>query len=323
MPARHACDLPGQGDDALPWRAARLTLLAAALALLLAALAGHAQGFGFAWTSPANAGMALLAIGPLVLGLYARLRGLEALGAGLACFAAFSGFNSAVLLLQFPMASLALPQADAALAAMDRLVGGDWPAHFAWMTSDPRLMSLLVTIYGLLLLQMPVVIALLAWKDRRRLALLILANTFGLGLTVLLATLFPAESGLGHFGTPGYESEPLRQFHAVRDGSLRLLDLSVLTGIITFPSYHTILAVLVLVACRGLPVVGVPLVILQLAIIFTTRGVGGHYFADMAAGAVIALAAWHLAARTLGAAAPHRSPVPERPASFGTRLPQA
>lgn len=312
---------PARPGDALVWRAGRLVWIGTALALALATLVAILQGFAFAWTSRANSGMALLALGPLALALYARRRGLHGVAAALCAFAAFSAFNSAALLLQFPMASLAMPLVDAPLAAADRLMGGDWPAHFAWMTANPTLMAVLVGIYGTLLLQMPLVCALLAWHDRARLALLILANALALGATVILATLFPAESGLGFFGTPGYESEPLRQFHAVRDGSLRLLDLSMLSGIITFPSYHTILAVLVLLACRGLPVAGIPLAALQLAIIFTTRGVGGHYFLDMAAGALIAVAAWQIAARLLGMRADLALPALSRPPAE-TRLPQ-
>lgn len=306
---------------ALVWRAGLFTWIGTGLSLALAALVAILQGFAFSWSSSANLGMALLALGPLALALYARRRGLHGLAAGLAAFAAFSGFNSAALVLQFPMASLAMPLVDAPLAAVDRMLGGDWPAHFAWMTANPTLMTVLVGIYGTLLLQMPLVCALLAWQDRGRLALLILANALALGATVVLASLFPAESGLGFFGTPGYESEPLRQFHAVRDGSLRLLDLSVLSGIITFPSYHTILAVLVLLACRGLPVVGIPLVLLQLVIIFTTRGVGGHYFVDMVAGALIAVAAWQIAARLLGMRFDLALPALSR-APVDARLPQ-
>ena len=69
------------------------------------------------------------------------------------------------------------------------------------------------------------------------------------------------------------------------------------------PPYHTLLAILVALAFRGLPRVFPIVVAFQLAIIVTTRGVGGHYFADIAAGAALALFAnwfatklvrWHM-----------------------------
>lgn len=287
-------------ERALTLPAGRLTWIATGLALALAAAVGAAQGFRFAWASPANSAMAMLILGPWVASLYASFRGMTVVAVAAGCFAQFAAFNTAVLLLQFPLASLALPLADARLVALDAMVGGDWPAHFAWMTSDGRLLSLLSTVYGLLLPQVALACLVLAAFDPQRLRLFIAANTLALGAAAVLSALVPAESAFGYFGTPGFWSDPLEQFRSVRDGSLRTLDLAHLTGIITFPSYHTILAVLVACAFAGLPRLLPWVAALQAAIVFTTRGVGGHYLADMAAGIVIALAAWAVARRIYG-----------------------
>ena len=128
--------------------------------------------------------------------------------------------------------------------------------------------------------------------DPRRLRIFVLANTIGLTLCVLLSMLFPQPAGSA-IRYPGYTSDPVSQFNAVRDGTLRVLDLGHITGIITFPSYHTLLAILVGYAFVGLPRLFPWIAAFQFAIIITTRGVGGHYFADMIAGAALAvLAIW-------------------------------
>lgn len=270
------------------------TWIATAAALGLAAIVGAYRGFGFNVGAETVLTTALLILLPLALALYGRVRsGLSALVTPCLCFAQFSAFNGAIILLQFPLASLNFPVIDPQLVAIDKALGGDWPTHFAWLTSSPLITGTMTGIYQSLLIQIPVLCAIVGVLDPKRLRIFVLANTIGLGATVAIATLLPAESALGYWGTPGFGSDPVNQFHAVRDGSLRMLDPGVLTGILTFPSYHTLLAILVALAFRGLPRVFPIVVAFQLAIVVTTRGVGGHYFADIAVGAALAfLANW-------------------------------
>lgn len=276
-----------------------ITWTATAVAVMLAAIVGVAQGFSLSWGYSALQGMLLLIICPLGFALYGLRRpAFSVLVVPMHAFAQFSAFNMAILMLQFPLASFNFPAVDPQLAAIDKALGGDWPSHFAWLTSAPIITSTMTGIYQALLLQVPIVCAIVGTLDPKRLQIFILSNTIGLGTILAIATFFPAESALGYWGTPGFRSDPLEQFHAVRNGTLRVLDPNVLTGILTFPSYHTLLAILVVLAFRGLPRVFPVVVAFQLAIVLATRGVGGHYFADIAAGAAIAFLA-NLAARIL------------------------
>ena len=268
------------------------TWIATAAALGLAAVIGANRGFGFSIGVDGVQTVALLVLLPSALALYGRVRpALSALVVPSHCFAQFAAFNMAILILQFPLASLNFPAIDPQLAAIDKALGGDWPSHFAWLTSAPVITKTATGIYQALLLQIPLTCAVVELLDPKRLQIFVLANTVGLGATVAIATLLPAEGALGYWETPGFWSEMVAQFHAVRAGTLRTLDPGVLLGILAFPSYHTLLAVLVALAFRGLPRVFPIVAAFQLAIIVTTRGVGGHYFADIAAGAALALLA--------------------------------
>jgi PAP2 superfamily protein len=146
-------------------------------------------------------------------------------------------------------------------------------------------------IYRALLFQVPLVCAAVGTLDPRRLRIFILANSLALSVTLAVATLWPAGGAFLAFSEPPYPASMAAQFVAVRDGGLRVLDPETITGIIAFPSYHTILAVLIGLSFRGLPRIFPVVAAFQFAIIFSARSMGGHYYADILAGIVIACAA--------------------------------
>ena len=180
------------------------TWIATAAALGLAAVVGANRGFGFSIGVDGVQTVALLVLLPLALALYGRVRpALSALVVPSHCFAQFAAFNLAILVLQFPLASLNFPAIDPQLAAIDKALGGDWPSHFAWLTSAPVITKTATGIYQALLLQIPLTCAVVGLLDPKRLQIFVLANTVGLGATVAIATLLPAEGALGYWETPG------------------------------------------------------------------------------------------------------------------------
>ena len=79
-------------------------------------------------------------------------------------------------------------------------------------------------------------------------------------------------------------------------------------GLITFPSFHTALAVVTAWAFWGTRYIAGPTLVLNLTVIASTVPVGGHYFVDVFAGAAIAGAriaglAWRPWERTVAAPA--------------------
>ena len=78
-------------------------------------------------------------------------------------------------------------------------------------------------------------------------------------------------------------------FHALRDGSLNVVELSALDGIITFPSFHAAVAVLLAWAASGIPYLRYPMIILNLLMLLSSIPIGGHYLVDVIAGSLVAI----------------------------------
>ena len=77
-------------------------------------------------------------------------------------------------------------------------------------------------------------------------------------------------------------------FEALRSGAMRTIDPAAIEGLITFPSFHTALAVVTAWAFWRTRYIAVPALLLNLTVIASTVPVGGHYFVDVFAGAAIA-----------------------------------
>jgi len=62
-------------------------------------------------------------------------------------------------------------------------------------------------------------------------------------------------------------------------------------GIVTMPSYHTVMAVLFTYAFRGTGLIGYAIAALNMIMLLSIPPIGGHYLVDMLAGGTLALAA--------------------------------
>jgi hypothetical protein len=278
--------------------AAMITWVATAIAIALCLIVGSAQGFEFVFNGSSLQAVLLLVACPLFFSVYGVARpAFSGLVTPFHSFAQVAAFNSAALMLQFPLASFAFPRIDDVLVRFDGLFGADFPVHFAWMAAHPLVLDGLVIVYRALLFQVPLVCLIIGVIDPRRLAVFVLANTIGLAATVLISIVLPAGGAFYYYGHAPYQVEFVAQFHVVREGTFRVLDPEVLSGIISFPSYHTVLAVLIAIAFLGLPRLFPVVAAFEAAIVFSARPIGGHYYADLAAGIVVAFAAYWAASR--------------------------
>ena len=216
------------------------------------------------------------------------------------CLAQFSACAIAALIAQFPAVGLERPLVDDALARFDTAVGLEWTTQYAWAVAHPTIYRAMDVIYELLLPQIPVVCFIVGYADPDRLRIFTLANAFGLTATVALFALFPAASTFTRAGVM-HIADFAVQFDAVREHGLRVLDPMKLTGLISFPSYHALLAVLVACAFWRLPKLFPVALALETAIIAFSPLIGGHYIADIVAGIALGLASFYAAAR-IGAA---------------------
>jgi membrane-associated phospholipid phosphatase len=78
------------------------------------------------------------------------------------------------------------------------------------------------------------------------------------------------------------------QWADLRNGTLRTINPLYNQGLVVFPSFHTILAMLCIFAARPLRFLKYPLLALNLLIILASPAMGGHYFIDIIAGIILA-----------------------------------
>jgi PAP2 superfamily len=132
----------------------------------------------------------------------------------------------------------------------------------------------------------------------------IFAFLLALIVTTCVSTLIPAT---GIYGTMGLAAadfpnvdpqsyyDGMREIPALRDGSLRELSLFQLGGVLTFPSFHAISAVLYAWALWPVRWLRPLNIFCNGAMLVATPVGGGHYFIDVIAGIAVAVAAIYAA----------------------------
>jgi hypothetical protein len=218
----------------------------------------------------------------------------SALG-GTAQIIAFAAVGAPV---SYIAASLDLPLRDAWLNAADHALGLDWMALLGWMDAHAALHPMFSLVYFSLMPQTVAVVLALAMAGRLAwLRVFVLSFIISTIVTIVIAAIVPAE-GVWGFHKLSVASYPdiipatreihLPVFHGLRDGSFRQLMAMGAQGIITFPSLHAALALIITVALwpiPGLRWVGLAINTLMLVSIPVD---GGHYFIDVPAGLAIA-----------------------------------
>jgi membrane-associated phospholipid phosphatase len=202
--------------------------------------------------------------------------------------------------LTYVAAAANLPMQDAALDAIDRALGLDWMAWFNFFAERHSL--LFATVLGYSMIGWPIIgipIA-LGWTQRYlRLQQFTLAFLIALAITTAISIFTPAMGTYDYFRfmpqpdvfTPGAYLGQLRDLPAVRDGTLRHLSLDILSGIVTFPSFHAAAAVLYLWALWPVRWIGSFAAVTNVAMLIATPICGGHYFIDVAGGIAVAVTA--------------------------------
>lgn len=180
---------------------------------------------------------------------------------------------------------------DPYLSAADRALGFDWPRFITWVQAHPLLDRFLFLAYRGSVPQLLVLAFLLSWGEDGRLRELSGAILISLVLAIAISAALPAISAYPYYGAghPGIVAEiGVPDLFALRDGSLRLLDLRRMDGLVCFPSFHVVLSLLFIYALRGRGALFALAVIVNATIIVSTLTAGGHYLVDLLGGALVA-----------------------------------
>jgi membrane-associated phospholipid phosphatase len=210
--------------------------------------------------------------------------------------------------LSYLITSANLPLQDALLARLDRDLGFDWRHFLDATNSSPLLATLLTRAYQTIGSVAELVLVWLALNRRgARLAEFVAVlslGTVGLCLGMWLvpaagafAYYGPAPHLFGNFAALGEMWSFTHAFTMLRDGSLSVINLSALQGVVSFPSFHTMLGVMTIYALRDTRWLMIPVLLLNGAMIVATLPVGGHHLIDVLAGAGLTFGAIWLVRR--------------------------
>ena len=272
-------------------------MLIAAIAVVDFTWIATSKVFIGGWLQPAMA-IGLLAVVAIV---YSRVR-LEPSLAEMSSFGAkWIAFTALGAVLTYLGSSLGFPLMDSAFARWDRTLGFDWSA-WVDIVQSYRVAGIALTVaYASLLPQIVISIVVLSMAGiPKRNEELLLGAIVSLLLTTVVSTLLPAMGPWVYYNygvtSPGqivYATDVL----ALRGrGEVGFL-LQEVQGILCFPSYHTVLAILITYAhrhARSFPM----FVCINVLMLLSIPSEGGHYLVDMIAGSIVALVTLIIVRRT-------------------------
>jgi hypothetical protein len=190
-------------------------------------------------------------------------------------------------ILTYLSATPALPLQDDLLASGDAALGFQWLVMYNWIRQHPGVGHILSICYASLFLELLVLGVWLSWRRyEQRIGEFFWIACLAILQTSILSALLPATSAFVHFGLPE-RATWLHDLEALRGGSNLHFALADLDGIVSFPSFHTVLAILVIYIARGTGMVGSAFIVWNAIMLFSIPSFGGHYLIDMVGGAVV------------------------------------
>lgn len=203
-------------------------------------------------------------------------------------------------------ASLAKPLIDETLIRTDQWVGFDWIRYFQWLSHHPTLAKFLDLAYDFMLPEILLVLLLLSLHCHyTRAEQLVNAYLIALGITTIIATLWPAMAAYVHYNINPADyglAPPAARIHEVEILALRNQELRhfpvIMKGIVTFPSFHAMTAMLLIWAAWPLRYYRIFSLVANGAMIVSVLVSGGHYLVDILACFIITPLSLYLAKRS-------------------------
>lgn len=232
------------------------------------------------------------------------LRNLSGALAVIYCSAAMGGIISLIGLRQ------QRPLIDATLANLDHASGFDVTGFVEWTAAHPWWSHLLGVAYDSSFVQLFALAILLAIRSRNE-KLWQLALVFAITMTVCtsISAFWPAKGAFAYYGhsedilsrlPAGAGIYHLTKFEYFRHDPSPVLSFASLQGVVTFPSFHTCLALMTIFAAWGTRWLFVAALIWNGLVIISTLPIGGHYAIDLPCGALLWLAATAAAKLAVG-----------------------
>lgn len=205
----------------------------------------------------------------------------------------FVVWNTAGIFATYFAAAFRMPLQDDALASADRFFGFDWLAFLQWVNASPAASYVLCWAYLSMIPQMLFAIALFAFsRHSEKVWDFFALTTTTLVVTTALSGAFPALAAYVHYAPapdayslletiiPDVGRDYISHVTALHHGTLTEFDIGSMTGIISFPSYHAIVGIILVYTAIRFELFVVPAIILNAAMVVAIMPVGGHHMVD-------------------------------------------
>ena len=225
----------------------------------------------------------LLAVG-FLYGYSGRSRRLSDAGHYAALWVAFSVAGA---IFTYLAATPAMPLRDAEFVAIEAAMGFHWLAWSGFIWAHRAIQLPLFIAYAAFLPQIVGSILYFAHtKQTNRNAELIWIAMLSLIVTTIVSATLPAVGPYVHFF--GRQTEDIVVLMSLRAGGTHTFVINNLQGIITFPSFHTVLAIAFIYVHRPPSRSFIPVAILNGLMLIGIPSEGHHYLIDVISGAVVA-----------------------------------
>ena len=222
-------------------------------------------------------------------------------GAGFLC-----AFSAGASVLNYFLLTVAGERIDPVLVQADHMLGFDWYNMMVRMGDHPYLNEVFFLVYNLVLPQMAILLIALAWNGHvEKLYRYCLAVAVGALIAIFIWTMMPSFGAKSLCVMPPammdrlpvsvtceYGRELLRLLH---DGPGYITPRE-LRGLIAFPSYHGVLAILLIWYARHISWLRWPFLAINTVVLLSTPEQGGHHLVDVLAAFPVAALAIFLAA---------------------------
>ncbi|WP_144108162.1 phosphatase PAP2 family protein [Paraburkholderia sp. BCC1886] len=198
-------------------------------------------------------------------------------------------FSTCIAILSYLCVTLDAPLVDGGLVRFDRTIGFDWLAMYQWVQAHRYCLAILSFAYESgrwQLLFIPCILGLFGRSEdiSEFLSLFMVSSV----LLLVVSAPFPAASAFVHFHVTAPNTvSTVSDFAILRDGSMRVFDLTGMQGLVSMPSFHTTLAVIFTYSLRRLPRFFWCAAVLNTVMLVSTPTQGGHYLADVFAGLLL------------------------------------
>lgn len=180
---------------------------------------------------------------------------------------------------------------DDALRRADLLLGVDVVEASRWFREHAIAQKVMELAYFSAIPQTIFLLAYFGFTKNSRLGTFLKRFMAGAAVTLVVFALVPARGN--YTDVPDCMQSTADRFDALRAGTITEINPKDAKGIITFPSFHTVWAVLLMAAFINTPV-RTPMLLLNLLMIASTIPVGCHYFVDILGGLGICAIVWRI-----------------------------